>query len=275
MPEPITIMSEPTGPMPPGVELPTDEQEEEPPRLLAGKFKSVEDLEESYQHLQRKLGQRAAAEPAAEGEEGAAPPAEEGEAPTEEEQPAQTAAEIYGEFIGGRLEEAGIDYAGMSDRWQKDGALGDEDYEALQEAGFNREMVDAYLAGLGYKAAQDNAFTAQEIAQIKAEAGGEAQYQQLIDWAGKNLSEQEATAFDRVVATADMAAVRLAVAGLQARKAAQLGSEPRLLGGRQTSNQDRFESTAQVIAAMSDPRYADDPAYRRQVEQRLARSSVL
>jgi len=39
-------------------------------------------------------------------------------------------------------------------------------------------------------------------------------------------------------------------------------------------NQDEFRSTAQVVAAMKDPRYGKDSAYTKDVEQKLGRSSV-
>jgi hypothetical protein len=36
----------------------------------------------------------------------------------------------------------------------------------------------------------------------------------------------------------------------------------------------KFESTAELTAAMSDPRYAKDPAYRQTVADKLAKSSL-
>ena len=41
------------------------------------------------------------------------------------------------------------------------------------------------------------------------------------------------------------------------------------------TNSDVFESSAQVIDAMNDPRYSKDPAYRKEVEEKLARSAVI
>ena len=38
---------------------------------------------------------------------------------------------------------------------------------------------------------------------------------------------------------------------------------------------DIFESSAQVIEAMNDPRYAKDPAFRKQVEDKIARSTAI
>jgi hypothetical protein len=41
------------------------------------------------------------------------------------------------------------------------------------------------------------------------------------------------------------------------------------------TNSDIFESSAQVIDAMNDPRYAKDPAFRKLVEEKIARSTAI
>lgn len=242
----------------------TEEQQ-----LLAGKYKSVEDLEKAYQEAQRKLSQRGQVEEIEE---------EADEADDSEEETPQSAdpKEIYGDFIGSRLEEAEIDFGAMNTRWQETGQLADEDYDQLQEAGFTRDMVDAYLSGLQYKAAQDTALTVKEITSLKQEYGGEKGYSDMLQWAADNLSEEEIKGFNEIVTgNSTMAAVRMAVSGLHAKYTAKAGVEPKLIGGRAPkSSNDKFESTAQLVEAMKDPRYAADPAYRRKIEDKLARSSI-
>lgn len=243
--------------------------------LLAGKYKSVEELEKGYKELQTKLSQRgqAPAETA---------PSDEGEQDDEgepdqpsEDAPAGDAKEIYGEFIGSRLDEAGIDFGGMNTRWQQTGELTTEDYSQLEEAGFTKNMVDAYLAGLQYKQAQDSDLSAQQVAAVKAEFGGEQAYGQMLEWAAANLSQEEIDGFNAIVNGSNMPAIKLAVAGLQARYSQTTGREPKLIGGRASkTSTDRFESTAQLVEAMKDPRYTNDPAYRRKIEDKLARSSI-
>jgi pyruvate/2-oxoglutarate dehydrogenase complex dihydrolipoamide acyltransferase (E2) component len=270
----VTIREPETPALAPDQQQPPVQQGES---LLAGKFKTVEELEKAYQHSQRLISQRGQS---TEEDAAAAPsPDEEDAAPEEEDQPEdqqQSAAEIYGEFIGGRLEEAGVDYADINTRWQQSGQLSDEDYSQLQQAGFNREMVDAYLSGLQYKAAQDSALTAQQIASIKAEYGGDAGYGKMLEWAGQNLKADEIEGFNQIVnGNRNLSAVKLAIAGLHSRYVAAVGREPKLIGGRaprQTA--ERFESTAQVVEAMKDPRYAADPAYRAKVQEKLGRSSI-
>jgi hypothetical protein len=244
---------------------------EEGGELLAGKYKSVEDLEKAYKELQSKLGSKTP-EPTTDDvdpEEGE----EEGE---EEETPAGNARELYGEAIGSRLEEANVDFQSMSERWSQSGKLDDADYTQLEGAGFTRDMVDAYLAGLTYRAEQDSQLTVKEITAIKQEYGGDAAYAAMIEWASSNLPKEETDAFNQVVNTQPLNVAKLAIAGLHAKYIAAEGREPKLISGRTaTKSGDRFESTAQLVEAMKDPRYATDSAYRKKIEAKLARSSIM
>jgi hypothetical protein len=242
-------------------------ESEEPGELLAGTYKSVQDLEQAYKELQAKLSRGETIEPEASDEE---------EVEAEEpESPAGSAREIYGDLIGGKLDEAGIDFGDMNTRWQKSGTLESEDYDQLAEAGFSRDMVDAYLSGLQYKAAQDTALTTKEVTSIKASLGGEAEYNKMIEWAGSTLSPDEVEGFNQIINTQPMSAVKMAISGLHARYTAAEGREPKLIGGRAPKgNTDKFESTAQLVAAMSDPKYSTDPAYQRKVQEKLSRSSI-
>lgn len=276
MPESITIKQDPTPAFSPEdqAQLSPDDNVEiqgEEPRLLAGKYKSPEDLEKAYKELESKLGQARTETPEAEQVETT------DEAEVEEtEAEASDAKEIYGDFIGSRLEEAGIDFGDMNTRWQETGQLSDADYGELEGAGFTRQMVDAYLAGLQYTATQDNELAAQQISSIKAQYGGEEGYAAMTQWAADNLSETEISAFNKLVNTKDPDQARLAVAGLYSQYTNAVGREPKLLGGRAPkSSGEKFESTAQVVEAMSDPKYQSDPAFRRKVQEKLARSNVL
>jgi hypothetical protein len=136
-------------------------------------------------------------------------------------------------------------------------------------------MVDAYLSGLQYKATQDTALTVKEVASIKESLGGEAEYRKMIEWAGENLAPEEVEGFNQIINSQPMAAVKMAVTGLHARYSAVEGREPKLIGGRASKgSNDKFESTAQLVAAMSDPKYSTDPAYQRKIQEKLGRSSI-
>ena len=246
------------------------EGDDKPAELLAGKYKSVEDLEKAYKELQTKLSRGESTKPETEDDSTA-----DDEAADDEDKPDGDAREIYGDLIGGKLDEAGIDFQEMNVRWQQSGTLEAGDYDQLAEAGFNKDMVDAYLSGLQYKAAQDTALSVKEVTSIKESLGGEAEYNKMIQWAGANLPPEEVEGFNQIINTQPMSAVKMAVAGLHARYTAVEGREPKLIGGRASKgSSDKFESTAQLVEAMSDPRYSKDPAYQRKIQEKLGRSSI-
>ena len=276
MPEAITITQSETPALSPDNEAMLaslageDDKEGE---LLAGKYKSVGDLEKAYKELQTKLSRGQSTAPEAE-DDNAADDETDGN-DEEDDKPAGDAREIYGDLIGGKLDDAGIDFQDMNVRWQQSGTLESGDYEQLAEAGFNRDMVDAYLSGLQYKATQDTALTVKEVASIKESLGGETEYNRMIEWAAANLSPDEVEGFNQIINTQPMSAVKMAVTGLHARYSAVEGREPKLIGGRAPKgSNDKFESTAQLVAAMSDPKYSTDPAYQRKIQEKLGRSSI-
>ena len=277
MPESVTIIQSET----PALSTENEEmlaamagEDEESGELLAGKYKSVEDLEKAYKELQAKLSRGESVAPEAE-DDSSADDSEAEAKDEEDDKPAGDARELYGDLIGGKFDEAGIDFQDMNVRWQQTGTLESGDYDQLAEAGFNRDMVDAYLSGLQYKAAQDTALTVKEVSSIKESLGGEAEYNKMIQWAGENLSSEEVEGFNQIINTQPMASVKMAISGLHARYSASEGREPKLIGGRAPKgNTDKFESTAQLVAAMSDPRYSNDPAYQRKVQEKLSRSSI-
>jgi len=267
MPEAITISEPETGALSPEQEtaakdeaLVTETQGQEPAKF-AGKYGSVEELEKGYAELQKKLsGQEETTEEVSDSTEEATP---------------TNASEVYGEYIGSRLDEAGVDYQGMNTKWQETGKLEDDDYKALESAGFSKDMVEAYLDGVQYRAEQDSQLAAKEVAAIKNEFGGEQVYTEMIQWAAANLDKGEVDAFNSMLKTSNPHQIRIAVAGIQAAYMNNAAREPKLVGGRASrAAATKFESTAQVVAAMNDPKYKEDPAYRKQVEEKLSRSKV-
>ena len=106
--------------------------------LIAGKFKTVEDMANSYKELEGKLGdiERTKEEPEATDEE---PKAEESDF---------NAEELYGEGLASVLEEVGIDAEDITQRFTESGNINEDDYSKLNEAGFSKQVVDTYLDGL-------------------------------------------------------------------------------------------------------------------------------
>ena len=274
MPEAITIKQEPTPSLSPDNEVSLQEEQQAPAseeHKFAGKFDSPEELEKAYLEAQKKLSQNDSA-PTEEEES-----SESGSEPESETQEAESksAQEIYGDFIGGKLDEAGVDYQTMNSHWQENGTLDESHYKELEGIGFNKETVDSYLEGIQYRRERDNSMTVKQANEVMTEFGGEVKYREMTGWAKDNLSPAEIKAFDNAVNSPDPEMVKLAITGLQAKYQATADREPKLIGGktpRRTT--DVFESTAQVIEAMSNPKYQSDPAYRAKVEQKLSRSNV-
>ena len=105
--------------------------------------------------------------------------------------------------------------------------------------------------------------------------GGEKAYQSMLEWAGGNFSQEEIEMYDGVMGSGNPDAIYYAVQALQARYNDAVGSDGQLLTGRGAQDtDDSFKSQAELVAAMSDPRYDRDPAYRNDVMRRLENSDV-
>ena len=227
--------------------------------LIAGKFKSQEDLVKAYKELEGKLG---------------APKEDPEEKPTEnpEEKP-KTDIEKEAENV---LKVAGLDMSEFRDEFSKDGKLSEESYTKLAEKGFDKPLVDTYIKGLQSSTTEAKALVDQEITKIQESVGGEEAFNAIRTWAESNLSEEDAKAYNTAVDSGSPELARMAVENLKYRYEQAVGKDPQLLkGGLKTPPADVFESTAQVVEAMRDPRYGKDPAYTKAVAEKLGRSKVM
>ena len=234
--------------------------------LIAGKFKTAADMVNSYKELEGKLG---AIDQTREEPEGNAEETEEQETETNDSE--FNAEEYYGEGLASVLEEVGIDPQDISNRFAENDEISEDDYSKLSEAGFSKQIVDTYLDGLR------NAGMAGEVdAQgIKDSVGGEESYGQMVSWAMENLPAEEVQAFNKLTDTGDGPAIKLAVQGIYSQYNNAMGVEPSLYSGRASaSGPTPFRSTAEVVTAMSDPRWEKDVSYTENVKARLAGSNV-
>ena len=197
-------------------------------------------------------------------------------APSPEQELAQELAQKQGQStaedaVAGALKAAGLNMDDFATEFTETGTLSEESFQKLEKAGFPRPMVEQYLAG-----AKVNVTIAKEQeAEIKGTVGGPEAYSKLTQWAAENLGAEEIEAYNSIMASGDIKAIKFAVAGLKARYDAQ--AEPHLIRGNAsptTTKTDIFRSSAEVVAAMKDQRYGKDPAYTRDVEMKLARSDV-
>jgi len=225
------------------------------PDWLPEKFGSAQEMAQAYKSLEQKLS----------GSQ------EEVEQYQQDEQQLQENQEIQEQStsqVYQLLDEKGLDFQTFQDEMNETGELSDGAYEALEEVGIQRGMVDTWIEGQSAKAEQN-------VNSLYNLAGGIESYNQMLQWADNNLHPTEADAFNKQIDSLD-ATAELAVAGLYARYQQSEGAMPSLMSGdTNVSIEPRYDSLAQITSAMSDPRYETDPAYRAQVAGRLSNSSVL
>ena len=122
---------------------------------------------------------------------------------------------------------------------------------------------------------EEQGLTEAQAEQLFQMVGGEKAYKSMITWAGQNLSKEEISMYDSVMGKGDPNAIFFAVQALNAKYGDATGKEGQMLSGKQAQEVDAgFQSQAQLVEAMSDPRYDRDPAYRRSVLNKLANSDI-
>jgi len=258
---------------------------EEQEQLLAGKYKTTEDLEKAYKELEGKLGKQ---EQGLERE-----PQTDSESESEPEQGItaedfytedgavnyETTEKVYGEKISELFKENEIDPFKMNEHFmQNEGTLTDEMYETLNNAGLNKDLVDSYLQGVradaGFNTTTAPTLSDPEIQEIQSIAGGKAGYEQLMTWASENMTDADAKNFDEVIETANKAAVTFAVKALMGQYEDAVGRDSNLIQGKASKPTETYRSMAEVVRDMGNPLYDTDEAYRDDVRRKLEISNL-
>ena len=226
-------------------------QQEE--QVYAGKYKTAQELEKAYMELQSKLGEQ-----------------EKGETEVAEKEPEDKPT----------LSEGATLITSASDEYYANGnQLSPETLQKFSSMS-SQDLIKAYMEVQQlpeYQQAQQTPVEISEsqVNQIKNAAGGEAAYANIINWAKSNLEAEQINAFDDVVNTGSVQAINLAVAGLKAQYDNANGVEGRMVTGKAPTNSgDVFRSQQELVAAMNDPRYDRDPAYRQDIIEKLDRSNL-
>lgn len=228
-------------------------------KLLAGKYKNAEDLEAAYLSLQQKLGKE---------EEVDYESSDEG---YEEEEGADEEVSENAPAIS-LINEASDEY------YANDGTLSEETISKFSEMS-SQDLVEAYMemyeSGQVGQASQGVEMSEAQVNSVMNAAGGEANYNEIVEWAAGNLSDRQIDAFDSVVDSGNPAAIGIAFQGLQSAYQEANGYEGRMLQGKAPSSSGEvYRSQAELVAAMGDPRYDNDPAYRADVIQKLEQSDL-
>ena len=221
----------------------------------AGKFKSAEDLEKAYKELESKLGQKEeeTSENVSEASDSDVP---------EPEAPASEAAQF--------IQEASEEYFSNSNQ------LKPETVQKLKEMP-SEQLIDAYLELQKNASIQPQQLSDSDANAILASVGGESAYNETLAWAADNLKPDEVAAFDNVINSGNKDAIFFAVQSLNQRYQDAVGFEGKQVSGKSVKNAaiKGFRSQAELARAISDPRYRTDPAYRLDIQEKLAASGDL
>ena len=214
-----------------------DKTNEERPAWLPEKFKNAEELSKAYTELEKQFSGRQ----------------------KEETKPEEVKEEV---------QQKGLEK--FYSEFAETGALSENSYSELAKQGLDKGLVDSYIEGQKL-VAETNTKNIQSV------AGGSEKYQELVNWASKNLSKAEQDVFNNMVDSGDVEQAKFAVQGLMTKAGATYNpNQPELFEGTSdVTSPDAYQSVSQVTDAMNDPRYDKDPAYRREVEQKIARSKVI
>ena len=243
-------------------------------KRLAGKYKTPEELEAGYLELQKRLGETPSTD-----------------TDTTEPEPEyqlysddgtvnyNTANELYGEQLGDLFKSNDIDPFAMSEHFKdNNGTLSEDMYAQLSKAGLSKSVIDSYLEGVR----QDTGFSPQtaapylneaEVNEVKAMVGGDKGYDNLMDWAGKNLDQEAAKDYDEVLATGNKSAVKFAVKALMGQYEDANGRDSKLVTGKESAP-ETYRSMAEVVRDMNKPEYTQDEAFRDDVIRKLSASNL-
>ena len=223
-----------------GEQLHTEEQ-----NLLAGKYANAQELEKAYLELQTKLGSNSNE-------------SEEQEVETEQENDEDTSSlfdQLWEQAENNEVTQELIDQ------------LNEQTPEQLTQMymDYRKSVEDS----------QPQQMTAEDVEGLKGLVGGDDGYNNLIKWASENLAESDIDMYDAVMEKGDPLSCFFAVQALSYRyKDAQPIDGQMLTGKPAVEKADVFRSQAEIVAAMHDPRYDSDPAYRNDVFEKLERSDV-
>ena len=223
-------------------------------QLLAGKYKDAQELEKAYVELQKKLGEK-----------------EQDTEQATEEQPDDKP----------QLSEGASLITSASDEYYANGNKLSDETMAKFSAMSSQDLIKAYMEVQKTPEFQQQQsapaadITPAQVNEIKNAAGGDQAYANIINWAKGSLPEDQLNAFNEVVNTGSVQAIQLAVSGLKSQYDNANGVEGRLVTGKTAPNNgDVFRSQQELVRAMNDPRYDNDPAYRQDVIEKLDRSDL-
>ena len=131
------------------------------------------------------------------------------------------------------------------------------------------------------ESAEESTETGEQLTEDQANqlfemVGGEQAYKSMLSWAGQSLDKAEIEMYDSVMASGNANSIYFAVQALNNKYSDAVGNDGQLLTGKRSAAQQdaQFRSQQELVAAMNDPRYDNDPAFRDDVMRKLTNSDI-
>lgn len=178
--------------------------------------------------------------------------------------PAQTAAQT-----------AGLDWDRLTKSVQDYGTIHDQDFAALEKIGIPRKEVEGYI---GYIKSEAQT----HVDNVHGAFGGEAGFNQMKAWVQTNLKQDEITGYNEMLngpqwqVAAETLRTKM---GLPPMAPTTGPAAPALIVAPNANLAPAggavipYASQAEMVAAMKDPRYGKDPAYRADVMAKVKGST--
>lgn len=162
------------------------------------------------------------------------------------------------------------DIVRIQEEYQGDG-ITDESFEALAKAGYSRAFVESYIQG-------QESLVQGYIDQVKSFAGGADKFDKLMGHL-ETTNPEAAESLVEALEGRNLSTVKaiLNLAGQSyntkfGKKAERTITSRANPAPAPKAQAEGFETQAEMIKAMSDPRYRSDNKYRREVEQKVINS---
>ena len=154
----------------------------------------------------------------------------------------------------------------FAEEYQSTGTLSPESINKLEQAGYPKAMVDAYIAGLE---AQANKF----VDTVKSYSDGK--WDNIVELV-KSQGQEAIDGFNATLNTGNLSQIKLMINGLLAQHKTQFGTSNPLVTGMPTAttNQTGFTSKQEMVSAMADKRYGRDMSYTREVQTKVKMSNI-
>ena len=210
--------------------------------LIAGKFKSQDDLIKGYQELEKKLG--------------------------------TVKTEFSESKVEDILNQAGLQPDELAINFKADGKLSDEQYQKLKAVGWSKNVVDSFLQG--QVAIAQNSQYAQAQIQANAEkmAGGKEQLEGLMRWAGTNLGEVRVSELNKRLEAPSTyeGALKELMFDYQLASGQSGSRQGEILSGQSMPNVSRgFDTVKEMITALGAAR--EQGYYDESFKRRMANTS--